>query len=1123
MVRNKFSSLGLYLSMLAALLCSAGNVSAQVLYGSIVGNVKDQSDASVGGATVTITSKATNQTRTTTTNEAGVYVFSSVPAETYDVKVTMQGFQSVTKSDVTVRINTVARADFSLQVGAVTESIQVSAAAATLQTDRSDVRLEVNASAFQNVPLPPGRNYQFILGYMPGVTPPRNAHSVPSNPSRALQYNVNGTSSSSNNVRIDGASSTNVWLPHVSAYVPALESIETVNIATSSFDAEQGLAGGSAVNVQIKSGTNEIHGSAFEYHNNNKTKAKPWIFSPTQRNPKTVYNQFGGTVGGPIIKNKLFYFLSYEGTLDRQFAARFVSVPLAAMKRGDMSGQTAPLFDPATGNAMTGVGRVPFAGNQIPASRIHPVSARLNALLPNPTDPGIANNYFASGAYSFDRHTFDTKTTWNVTSKLNLYARLSYLQYDMNNPQIFGDALGGDQVSAAGGNPGLGFGHTWSSTLALNYVATPNLVIDGYFGHTLMDTNVEQSRLDEKIGLDVLRLPGTNGTRRFEGGWPRFDVAGFTPMGVPNAFMPYYRHDPVFQYAGNVSWNKGSHNIRFGFDLYRQHLNHSQPEFPGASHGAQGGFSFAGNPTIAPGTSASQYHNYGGFLLGLPTTVGKILQVGDEYTTRYWARSFYARDQWQVSRKLTLNYGARFEMFPLPNRADRGMERYDFNLNKMLICGVGTVPADCGVSQRGNFVAPRIGLAYRLSDTFVLRAGYGITIDPYSLARPLRTNHPVLLALNITSPTGFAWARRLEEGIPPLTAPSLGNGVIDVPSTVAVNTLGENFQRGYVQSWNFTLQKQLKFGFTGQVGYVATRQIRQLGFLDLNVAPVGGGNAGRPLNRRFGRVERTAVVQGIGNTQYNSLQAMLERRLSANWHFGAAYTWSKSLGICCADNSDGSPAIHLAEFYSLNRSVTGLFLPHVFSLNSSYRLPLGKGQRWLSQNKAAHWIAGGWQINGIFASIAGGPMWVTAPGQSLNAIGNTQRADQLKPTVQKIGGAGRGQSFFDPLAFRPVTEVRFGNHGFNSLRGPGAVNLDLGIFRDFQVTERIKIQFRAEAFNSTNTPHLNNPGTNVGGLVLNADGSVRTLGGFTEILSTRGTGREGIDERVFRFGLRLSF
>jgi hypothetical protein len=1111
---------------------TSGVARAQVLYGSIVGNVLDTSDAPVPGATVIITSLETNQSRETTTNEAGGYTFSTVPSGTYELKVTREGFQVSTRRGIVVTINSVARADVTLQIGAVSETVEVMATAPLLQSDRSEVRAELGSRQLQDLPVPAGRNYQNLFVAVQGFSPPNNAHSVPTNPARALRFNVNGTSASSNNVRVDGASQYNVWLPHITAYVPALESIQTVNVVSNSFDAEQGLAGGAAINVQIKSGTNELHGAAFEYHTDNKLKAKNFFLPQGERNPKRVNNQFGGMFGGPIKRDKLFYFASYEGNLDRQFAFRNRDVPLMPMREGNLSASPVAIYDPATGNP-DGTGRSPFAGNIIPSARFDPASVKLLSLLPPPTfNNTLVNNYYASGAYSFDRHIMDAKINWNASEKFTMYGRYSMLKYTMVNPQVFGE-LGGDAVSAAGDNPGNADGGTYSVTVAGTYVFTPNFILDANFGYTRMDTNVEQARLDENLGLDFLGIPGTNGTRRFEGGWPRFEILNFAFLGHPNAFMPYNRSDPQRQYVANASWTKGKHYIRFGADVAQLHLNHLQPEFAGAFHGASGGFTFGGGPTAlnAPGApSPNQYNNFGAFLLGLPIRLGKILQVPDVYTTRTGMYSLFVRDQWQVSRKLTINYGVRWEYFPLPTRADRGVERYDFDNNKMLVCGVGQVPENCGVTlQKDNF-APRIGIAYRVSDTFVIRTGYGITNDPYNLARPLRANYPVLFVFNQEGANSFAAAGSLRTGIPPLTAPDLGNGIIDVPRNAAVNSLIEEFNRGYIQSWNFTIQKQLGANWSAQAGYVATRTIRQLGFLDLNTARLGGGNASRPFNQKFGRTVDTRVVGSLGNAHYDSLQTSLERRFSSGVQLRVGYTWGKAMGISNNRDSDGDPEIKLPEYYHLNYALMNYDRMHNFQVSGIAELPFGRGKAWLSGGGVGSAVAGGWQFNGLFSSYSGRPFSVEASGTSLNAAGNRQRADQVKPEVEKLGGVGPGQAFYDPLAFRPVTDIRFGTAGFNSLRGPGLVNLDLGLFREFRITERWALQFRAEAFNVTNTPHFNVPGnddgssrTNVSNLQLNPDGSVRNLGGFMQITGNANTGRDGIDERVFRLGLRLSF
>jgi hypothetical protein len=1093
------------------LVLSAQEAPAQILYGGLIGNVTDATHASIPGATVTVVNQATQATRQSTTNESGAYSFPTLATGTYELSVSMDGFRTARRSGVVVPVNNTIRVDVAMELGEVTETVTVEASSLQLQTDRAEVRAQVTEESLQDLPIPPGRNYQSLLGTIPGFSPPSNAHSVPANPSRSLRFNVNGTSGSNNNTRIDGASSTNIWLPHMVGYIPSLDAIETVDVVTNSFDAEQGLAGGAAINVQIKSGTNEVHGSAFWFHNNNQTKAKPFFSPQGTQNPKNVFNQYGGTVGGPIVKNKLFYFASWEQNTDRQFASSIRDIPTAAMRNGDLSGSSRKIYDPATGGT-AGVNRAAFENNIIPASRIDRSVALMTPLLPDPTFSGSQDNFFAAAPFKFDRDKIDTKINWNATDRFTMFGRYSYLDYRTINTQSFGAELGGNGVTGFS-QPGTATGNSYSMTISGTYVASPTFVVDAYYGWTKMAGDSRPPRLDENIGLDILGIPGTNGTRFFEGGWPRFQIDNFEPIGVPNAFMPFLQDDPQFQYVANANWTKGSHSIRFGVDFYKQNINQTQPEFPGANHGAQGGFRFGQGQTRLGGSSpspANEYNSWASFLLGVTSNAGKIHMVPDEFTTRTWFYSTYIRDQWQMSPRLTFNYGVRWEYFPIPTRADRGMETYDFETNEMLVCGVGSVPKDCGIEVgKWNF-APRLGLAYRVNDTFVIRTGYGITNDPYNLARPLRTNHPMLVALNLNAPNGFDPATQLQDGIPLIEDPDLGNGRISIPGQVAVNSLRiGNWDRGYIQSWNFTLEKE--FGsWIATAGYVGTRSIGQLGYLDRNVAPVGGGNANKPYNLVFGRDALTRQVTTVGTQLYDSFQTRLRRQSAAGYQLQFAYTFSKNMGIAGNDNSDGEPRIHLPEFYHLNRARTTIDQTHNFQATGVVELPFGRGKKWATSGTGAA-ILGGWQLNTILSLYTGTPFSITASGGPLNAPGNDQRADLVKPEVEKIGGAGPDQPFYDPAAFADVRETRFGTAGWNLLDSPGTFNLDLGLFRNFTITERINMQFRAEAFNATNTPHFNAP-----------QGSV-TNSSFMEISGVRGTGREGIDERVFRFGLRMTF
>lgn len=1098
---------------------------AQVLYGSIVGRVIDTSNAVVPGATVRVTNEATSQMRTGTTDESGNFSFSTLPGGIYEVVFSKEGFQAYTVTEVAVAVDQVVRVDATLRVGAVTETIQVTAESGALQTDRAEVRAEVVAKQLQDLPVPIGRNYQNLFVLVPGITPPENNHSVAANPARGLGFHSNGATRNANTIRIEGAISNNLWLPHVAAYIPALEAIEAVSVVTGSLDADQGLAGGMSANVQMKSGSNTLHGSLFEYHFDNALTARPYFLPAGERKPKAIDNQLGGTLGGRIIPDKLFYFGSYEGEFNRQTGGRLLTVPTAAIRAGDMSASPTPIYDPFTGTA-TGAGRTPFPNKVIPAAQVEPIVKKLIADLPQPTFPEVlTSNFYASGPYTVSRHKTDAKVNFNPTSKLTFSARLGWLHWDFDNPPAFGQ-LGGVGVNSAAGKMGKGHGDTHTITGSAAYVLTPTFILDGYTGITLISAFSNPPRVDENLGRDYLGIPGTNGAERVYGGWPQFSVTNYAAIGNPGsggAAGPYVDQNWQVQNTANASWTKGSHSLRFGGDVVRQALNRFET---GASAGA---FTFGGGPTqIAGGPSSNQFNTFATFLLGLPTTVAKSVVPFDDnrQATRNWQYSLYFKDQWQATPRLTASLGVRWDRFPMGTRKSRGLERYDFDQNQMLICGAGGVPTDCGYEIGWLNFSPRVGLAYRATDTLVIRAGYGLNYDPYPLAfvRDLIGNYPSGLNLSIPAPNAYQYARRLREGIPAIAIPDISQGVLAIPSTLSARALEQKPRRGYLQSWNFTLQRQLPWGFTGQAGYVGSRQIRINQILNLNAGQIPGlGQAGQPFFVKFGRTANTELLTNPGTNKYDSLQTLLQRRFSEGVQVSVAYTWSKVIGICCDQLADNPPAVQALQYFGLNRAVLSFDRTQVFNASFVVEPPFGKGKRFFSGGGFGPALAGGWQVNGLWSVYSGSPFTVTASGTSLNMTGSTQRADQVKPKVEILGNKGPGQSYFDPLAFAPVTQARFGTFGFNRMRGPGVRNFDLGLFRQFRLSERWNMQFRAEVFNLSNTPHFSNPGANVSNLQLNSDGSIRNLGGFSSITGIRNTGREGLDERVFRFGLRFAF
>jgi hypothetical protein len=1100
-----------YILRAAALAALLGNLvffaiqgEAQTLYGSLVGNVTDPSGLAVPGAKITVVHTGTGLAREALTNDRGTFLFSDLQPGSYDVKLAAAAFASFTRAGVLISSNAVTRVDVQLQLATTVEAVNVAASAVTLQTDRAEVRSEMNDRQFNSLPIPGARNYTALLKLIPGITPPKPGHSLDANPQESLIVNVGGQDDQRNDTRIDGAGNTFVWLPRITAYSPPLETIEAVNIVTNSMDAEQGLAGGAAINVITKSGTNDFHGTLFLYHNNSAVKAKN-VFFAEERNPKHIQNQWGGTLGGPISRNKLFFYGSHERTNRRSNASRFFTVPTAEQRAGDFRGFGTTIYDPLTGNP-DGSGRLPLANNIVPEARQSRVARQIISWLPPANASGVNANYFASGVGVFDRHASDLKVNWNKTDKFTMFGRLSILSFSLSEPSAFGEAAGGAIQSGRFEGPGKGL--TTSTAAGFTYTISPNLLLDGNFGFSRVTPEAHHFQYGQNIGLEVLQLPGTNHpTDITYSGIPQFRITGYSTYGNPGSANPEKWHDNQARYNTNFSWMKGTHSIRFGLDVSREHMNHWQVEGGG---GPRGDFAFTGGATaLRGGASPNQFNAFAQFLLGLPTQVGKALAPELPLTTRAWRQGYYIRDQWQTTRNLTITLGLRMEYYPPVTRRDRGIELYDVQTDKILIGGVGEVPTDLGIEESPRF-APRVGVAYRLGTKWVIRSGFGNSTDPYSLARPFRTNYPVLVDMSVVAPNTFQYIGRTEDGIPPVPAPDVGNGIIDVPGNVSAKSLAKEFNRGYTQSYNVTVQRELGWGFAGQAGYVGSRTVRPLLSQQLNYALPGGGETGRLLYSKFGRTASTTLQEPFegGTGRYDSLQATLTRPFAGGYQLQASYTYSKSISW---NTSWSDPSV----FYR-NRALSPYDLPHNLQIGWIAELPFGASKRWVREG-VGRLLLGGWQINGILSRYSGTPFHVTAAATSLNAPGNTQTADQVKPEVDILGGTGRNDPYFDPLAFRPVTGVRYGNSGLYNLRGPGVVNLDLGLFREFKATERMAVQFRAEAFNATNTPHFNNPGTNVSNMRVNADGTVNSLGGYSEITSAQP------DERQVRFALRISF
>jgi Carboxypeptidase regulatory-like domain/TonB dependent receptor len=1113
-----------------AIITAAAPATAQVLYGSIVGSVTDSQGAIVPGVTVTITSKETNLTREATTSAEGTYSLGNVLPGTYDVKAALQGFREIIRQNVPVTVGQVSRVDVVLEVGALTETVTVQSRSELMQTDTADVHTELRSTEIAALPTNQFRNYQALVTLTPGSTPMQFQNAETDTPARSLATNVNGQAINSNATRTDGATNVNIWLPSHNMYVSPAETVDTVNISTNNFDAEQGMAGGSAITVVTKSGTNQLKGSAFEFHNNESLNAKPYFFGtgPAPDKLPISRNIFGGTVGGPIAKDKVFFFGSYEGYKSTATLFTFFNVPDERLRRGDFSGATNAngslqvIYNPNTG-AANGTGRTPFPNNQIPTGQLNQISLDImNRLLPLPniqgTGPGgLTGNYQREETRTTDRHNYDAKINWNRTSSHQIWGKFSYMDAvvdDLTNYM-------GPPVNAE--NDG-GFTKVWQFTMGQTWTVSPTVLFDATFGFSRQDQDVLGPDFDSGFfGLDTLGIPGTNDPtaardQRYAG-YPQFDVgfggtslAPTAGIGNRDGWNPIFRDERTYSVAANMTKVAGKHEFRGGYLVNFLYLDHWQPE----SGNPRGRFDFTtrGTTALRGGTQAANFYNYwAAFMLGLPGTVSKSVQ-NELMTGREWQHGLFFRDRWAVSPKLTLDLGIRWEYYPIMKRADRGLERIDLDTLEVILGGLGGNPDDVGLEASwGNF-APRLGAIYRWDDNTVVRGGYGVTYNPIPWSRALRGDqaYPITIPFSFFNNDTFVPYGSINQGLPIVTGPDTSTGRVALPNSVTVATpeVG-NIDRGTIQTWNLAFERRLPWDVSLDLAYVGARGDGGYAQLDINnPLTIGSGNAGRPYASRGRTTQLLSFGQRL-KTRYNSLQVALNRPFTRGILLKGAYTLSRAKNNASGGGADQDGRVtlnwNLPGEFERNYAVAGFDRTHVFQMGFLYQLPWQSG----GNTGIARAIINDWQVNGVLGAFTGLPFTTTANADTLNTPNNTQTAD-LVGEPNKLGNIGAEGTYYDISAWAQPQGVRFGNTGRNQFRGPGGWNVDLSVFRAFPIGASRRLEFRLETANLFNTAKFANP---------NGDFTSSNFMRITAIANSNGVPH--YPERQIRLGLRFSF
>jgi hypothetical protein len=946
-------------------------------------------------------------------------------------------------------------------------------------------------------------------------------------PARSLATNINGQPNTQNSTRTDGATNMNIWLPNHLMYVSPAETIDSVNISTSSFDAEQGMAGGAAVTVITKSGTNNFRGSALEYFNNQSLNAKPYFFgvgaAPDNLPVKT--NNYGATLGGPIRRDKLFFFGSFEGYKRRQSLFTFFTVPDAALRAGDFSnavntnGSLQLIYNPFTGNS-DGTGRQPFANNQIPASMINPIALKILQLYPLPNIQGIGaggftNNYQRQEDRSVDRNNYDAKINWNRTSANQVWFKFSHMGALVDDLSNY---LGVPTVTGSGGDTKV-----WQFTTGQTWTLRPTLLWDATFGFSRQKQDVLGPDFNSgNFGLDTLGIPGTNGPDQRYAGYPEFRFGGttsgfFSQLGNRDGWNPIFRDERTYSLTTNLTKIAGRHDLRGGYFLNFLYLDHWQPE----TDNPRGRFQFFGGTTaLRNGPQTNNFYNaYASFLLGLVGQSSKSVQ-NELMTAREWQHALYFRDRWTPTAALTLDLGMRWEFYPIMHRIDgRGLDRLDLNTLDVIVAGRGSNPQTNGMSAGLDNFAPRVGGTYRINDQTVFRTGYGLTYNAQGWARAVRgdNDYPITISSAFLNNEPFAYYGTLNQGIPTIVSPDLSSGRIPLDRAATEWTPEiDNIDRGYVQTWNVSLERQIALRMTIDVAYVGAKGTGGYGALDINAPTVlGSGNAGRP----YASLGRFIPIYSWGErlkTKYDSLQISLNKPFTRGLMVKGAYTLAKAMNES-GNDSDGRATLDFntpSELYR-NWAPAGFDRRHNLQLGFVYQLP------WQSDNghgSVAKALANDWQINGVFAAFSGNPFTMIASGSVLNTpgnnAGNTTGANlaDLTGSYNIIGDVGANRTWFDTSAFTQPQGIRFGNTGRNQFYGPGGNNLDLSVFRIFPVGGQRRLEARIEIGNVFNTGVFANPTRDV---------TSGTFGQITAVANNNGA--SFYPERQVRLGVRYTF
>lgn len=1019
----------------------------QATTGTLSGKVTSVEGTGIPNAAVTVTNVSTNASQKVLTGPDGGFLVPNLAPGTYRIAVETTGYKRTTQQNVVLNATGTTPVNITLEAGNMNQTVEIKGHSPTIQTQGGTVSLGLATRTVRELPVI-DRNKQQLVENQTGITPPTTALPLGVDPPRNRFFSADGQSPLFNLWMLDSAYNTEPFRGTANRIVP-MEATQQMNIETNSQPENRGFNGGAVTTTISAPGTNGIHGSLFWFNSGSWGRSRNFF---SGSNPGFVYNQPGATIGGPIVKDKTFFFGSYEGTYTNGAESTISTVPTAAMLGGDFSAVPGlTLYNPNTG--ILGFGRSTFGGNVIPGALINPTSASILSLFPAPNQPGLVNNYINNTALRDTGTKADGRIDQHFSDRMTGFLRYGYSNWHDYQQSPLGPVVGSG---------------TRSGLIAQNAIAdVTRSITDRLIG----DLRIGYNRYAQGIGpyanfaipnsgvtgSNLLAVPGVNAPSTLMG----IEIPGLPSIGT-SPFVPTAGVDNTFNPALTFSYHRSRHDFTFGTDERVIRTSGFSQLFPNV-FGPNGAAYFGPGPTSLNGGAPlsadnTTFNSLASFLLGAPTQIGAINYLTTP-TIRQEQYSAWVGDRFQPTGRITLDLGVRYEAYsPLYSRFAGSTQFFNLANN--------TFNFNNSTSWDTNDFAPRVGLAARITEKTVFRAGYGWNYfqAPYMFSGFSPTQYGTALGTVgsfVPAPLATPFNGTFSPGPAPTT---LVNGM--PAGNLPVVLSQSNFKTPYIQNYSAQVQREFYWGTMLSVGYAGSTG-RQLPFFqELNTSLPGSGLAALPL-LSTGRTAST-LLYGNGLTDnYNSLQVSLVKRFSQGISFIASYTWARALGYTDDNLFLSNP---------FNRSLSYGPLPwsrqSVLTISHIWALPFGQ-----HGNSVLSSLIGGWQLNGVFTWATGNPLTVTADPLACGC-GNGTVLASLVPGVNPV--LASGTAYLNPAAFTTPAPGTFGNLGRGSIYGPSFRNYDFSLFKNFKIRDRFNLQLRGEAYNLTNSPRYITPSTSFG-------------------------------------------